>query len=230
MLRPAQLALVGDVERPVGPIASSFHLGDNASLIASIAPLYLTGSVLDVTYGQGVWWRRFKPEPFAWHDLALDGVDFRDLPYGAGAWDAVCFDPPYIPSRAAHTASPAVKGRFRKFYGLNTIRRKAELEQLVADGLAECARVARRWVLAKACDYAENKTTFVLGHVSAIVAGERAGLRVHDLIVHAGGTGPGNFTHPRIHRSRRAHSYLIVFAKRRRRAAGPDSSRGSDSE
>lgn len=212
-----QTSFLDVADKPIGPLPSSFFLGDNAALMASIAPLYLSGSVLDVTYGRGMWWKRFQPEPFLGSDL-VDGVDFRSLPHEDGSWDTVCFDPPYIPTRAAATASPALEGRFRSSYGLGQTRNKAELDALVADGLAECARVAQRWVLAKCCDYAENAGTFVLGHVSAILAGERAGLRVHDLIVHAGGGGPGRSRIRRVVRSSRAHSYLIVFRVRRRRA------------
>jgi hypothetical protein len=219
MARPFQTSLIADYERAIGPTPQSFIAGDNAALIAAVAPLYLTGSVLDVTYGGGVWGRRFKPETFAGHDLAMDGVDFRALPYEDGSWDSVCFDPPYVPSRAAHTASPHVKGRFREAFGLNVIRSKADLRQLVDDGLAECARVSRRWVLAKCCDYAENSSTFVLGHVAMISEGQRLGLRVHDLIVHAGGTGPGNSAIAEPKRSRRAHSYMVVFAVPTRRGA-----------
>ena len=125
--RPAQTSLLGEREKPVGPLPGSVVVGDNATLIAAVAPLYLTGSVLDVTYGRGMWWRRFSPATFGKHDLALDGVDFRDLPDEDGSWDAVCFDPPYVPTRAAATASPALKGRFRSSYGLNEPRNKAEL-------------------------------------------------------------------------------------------------------
>lgn len=214
--RPRQGSLLDERERAVGPLPCSFVFGDNATLIASIAELYLTGSVLDVTYGRGMWWRRFKPKVFAGHDLTLDGVDFRSLPYEDASWETVCFDPPYIPTRAAKTASPALKGRFRGSYGLGTSRNKATLEALVADGLAECSRVSSRWVLAKCCDYAENAETFVLGHLSTIAAGERAGLRVHDLIVHGGGEGPGGSRIQTPRRTRRTHSYLVVFVKRRR--------------
>ncbi len=164
-LRPVQTALVDGHERPVGPMPESLWLGDNAGLIASIAPLYLSGSVLDVTYGRGVWWKRFTPEPFAWHDLAEDGVDFRALPHADDSWDAVCFDPPYIPSRSMETSTKRAVSH-RAAYGLDERRTRAELEALIADGLAECARVSRGWVLAKCCDYAENPTTFRLGHVS----------------------------------------------------------------
>lgn len=210
MTRPVQTSMAEGLERPVGPIPESFVMGDNADLIASIAPVYLTGSVLDVTYGQGVWWRRFKPDPFKGHDLATDGVDFRDLPYEDGSWDAVCFDPPYIPSRAMETSTRRAIDH-RSAYGLTERRSRAELEALIAGGLAECGRVARQWVLAKCCDYAENPTTFRLGHVTTIAAGEAVGLRVHDLLIHAGKAGPSNHRIRTIRRARRAHSYLIVF-------------------
>lgn len=217
VLRDLQTAFDVADERHVGPMPQSIVAGDNSALIASIAPLYLTGSVLDVTYGRGVWWRRFKPEQFTYHDLALDGVDCRELPYEASTFDTVCFDPPYIPTRGAHTASPKLKGRFRASYGLMQPRTAREVEDLVSRGLAEAARVTRQWVLAKTCDYAENGHVFKLGHVSAIAAGEAAGLRVHDLIVHHAGVGPGGGRITEIRRARRAHSYLVVFAKRRRR-------------
>lgn len=217
--RPLQTSMIEGRERPVGPLPESVYLGDNAGLMAMVAPMYLTGSVLDVTYGLGAWWRRFKPETFQSHDLATDGVDFRDLPHGDASWDAVCFDPPYIPSHATHTSTKRAV-EHRAAYGLNEQRSRIEVEALISDGLAECARVARRWVLAKCCDYAENPTSFRLGHVSTIAAGEAAGLRVHDLIVHAygNGGGPTNYRLRHIRRTRRTHSYLIVFSVPRRRA------------
>lgn len=219
-LRPLQTSLVDGYERPVGPMAGSFYLGDNAGLISHVAPLYLTGSVLDVTYGLGVWWRRFTPSTFSKHDLELDGVDFRALPEDDRSWDAVCFDPPYIPSRAMDTSTK--RGRTHRLaYGLNERRSRTDVEALIADGLGECARVARHWVLAKCCDYAENRRSFVLGHVSAIAAGEAAGLRVHDIIVHGyfNAGGPTNPSLRRVSRTRRTHSYLIVFSVPKARAA-----------
>jgi hypothetical protein len=51
--RPVQLSIVEGMERPVGPIPASVQTGTNSDLIAAIAPLYLTGSVLNVTYGEG---------------------------------------------------------------------------------------------------------------------------------------------------------------------------------
>lgn len=215
--RPLQTSLVEGMDRPVGPIPDSFVIGDNAALIASIAPIYLTGSVLDVTYGQGAWWKRYTPDRFQAHDIALDGVDFRVLPHKDASWDAVCFDPPYIPSRSMETTTGRAVDQ-RQAYGLTERRSRKELEALISAGLSECGRVARQWVLVKCCDYAENPETFRLGHVSTIVAGEAVGLRVHDLIVHAGNSGPSNHRIRVIRRARRAHSYLIVFRPSRRRS------------
>lgn len=216
--RPMQTSLIEGDARPVGPLPESVVRGDNSALLASVAPIYLTGSVLDVTYGRGMWWRRFTPATFGQHDLALDGVDFRDLPHEDGSWDAVCFDPPYVPRQGIAPATRIEDTAYRERYGLGVSRGRIELEALISDGLGECARVARQWVLVKCCDYVNGKQ-FHLGHVFVIRAGEQLGLRVHDLIVHAAGSGPGGSQITTVKRARRAHSYLVVFSIPRPRAA-----------
>jgi hypothetical protein len=216
-LRPRQLALLPGDERPVGPLPGSVVIGDNATLIARIAPLYLTGSVLDVTYGRGQWWRLFRPELFTGHDLELDGVDFRALPYGARAFDSVCFDPPYVPRQGTSPATRLEDREFRRRYGIDVSRSGAELRALIDDGLAECARVARRWLLVKCCDYTSGRQLH-LGHVAVLATAERLGLRAHDLIVHASGSGPGGGQIGAVQRTRREHSYLIVLRRKGVRA------------
>jgi hypothetical protein len=214
-IRPVQTSMMAERERPVGPIPESVYLGDNAGLISAIAPMYLTGSVLDVTYGGGAWWKRYKPAEFAHHDLAQDGVDFRRLPYEDGSWTTVCFDPPYVPVGGAPTTSHAAK--HVAAFGLKR-RTLAEMNAENAEGLAECARVASRWVLVKCCDFT-YANTLQLGHVTMMEAADRVGLVLHDLIVHAGGTGPINHqSFKTLHRTRRAHSYLIAFDARPRRS------------
>lgn len=215
-IRPSQTSLIEGYERPVGKIPESVAFGDNAGLIASVAPLYLDGSVLDVTYGRGMWWRLFKPETFQGHDLATDGVDFRKLPYEEASWDTVCFDPPYVPRQGPKPATKIEDAAYRSRYGLDTPRGPRELERLIFNGMAECSRVARAFVLAKCCDYV-NCRRLQLGHLTMIRAGEAAGLRVHDLLILAGGTGPGGSQITTVKRARRAHSYLVVFAVPRRR-------------
>jgi hypothetical protein len=213
-------------DKPIGRIVGSVINGTNADLIHAIAPLYLTGSVLDVTYGNGDtaggWWKRYTPEPFTFHDIAVDGVDFRALPEADGSVDTVCFDPPYVlsgskpmPERKAHGHGSLHRGSntkdFRERFGLEPMTR-AELLALINDGLAECARVASQWVVTKCMDYTAWHE-FYLGHLDMIDRGRALGLAVHDLIVHHTGSGPGGNNIFDVKRARRHHSYLLVFAK-----------------
>lgn len=150
MKRDLQLSLVEGLERPTGPLPPSIIAGNNDDLIARIAPLYLNGRVLDCTYGRGMWWRKFRPADFTTHDLALDGIDFRDLPEPANHFDAVCFDPPYVPSGGN---GPSAK-EYRDRYGL-TARTRLQMDRLIDDGIRGCARVLKPsgFLLAKCCDF-----------------------------------------------------------------------------
>lgn len=194
--RPVALSMFPEMapDRAVGRILGSVFAGSNADLIAAVAPLYLTGSVLD----------------------------FRALPEADRSIDAVCFDPPYIPQHSSTHSTLAVNGdRFLGRYGLEN-RYRQELFEVMAAGLAECARVARRWVLVKCTDFTNNRALH-LGHVEMIRASEQLPLRVHDLIVHHTGSGPGGSQIMRPVRARRHHSYLLVFrVTRRRRTEVPD--------
>ena len=61
--RYVELSLFPDIkpDRPVGYIVPSVFVGSNAELVAAVAPMYLTGSVMDCTYGEGKWWTLFRP-------------------------------------------------------------------------------------------------------------------------------------------------------------------------
>lgn len=215
--RPVELSMFPDVapDRPRGPLLGSVIAGTNADLIAAIAPLYLHGnSVLDVTYGRGKWWTRYHPDNLGAHDLAIDGIDFRQLPEADNSVDVVCFDPPYVPCgslpQVVESSHRHSAGAFREAYGLQPMDHVAIVD-LFHGGIAEAARVARRWVLAKCADYVSSRV-FRLGHLSMIEAARAAGLDdPWDLIVHHTGPGPGghNITTPI--RARRHHSYLLVF-------------------
>lgn len=210
--RPVELSLFPDVapDRPRGPLLGSVIAGTNADLIATIAPLYLAGnSVLDVTYGDGKWWTRYQPERFTFHDLHKhDGVDFRQLPEADNSVDVVCFDPPYVPQGGMASSTQA---DFRDRFGLTTESTPWwECFDLMAAGLAECARVARHWVLAKCADFVTGGQ-FKLGSLHMMQTALDLGLGIHDVIVHHAGPGPGghNITTPI--RARRHHSYLLIF-------------------
>jgi hypothetical protein len=218
-LRPVQGALLeGFADRPVGRIIPSvIDAPTNGELIRAIAPQYLYGAegVLDPTYGRGGWWTRYRPADLVAHDLKTDGVDFRALPHARRTFDVVAFDPPYTPHDAT---SGIVSGNvdFADRYGLGE-RSTAAMLELIDDGLAEVARVGRRWVLVKCSDFV-NGRKFHMAHLDVVELMRRHRLIDHDLIVHLSGAGPGhNATIRRPKRARRHHSYLIVGKVRTRR-------------
>ncbi len=213
MTRPVELSLFPEQrpDRPTGPVLGSVQTGTNADLIAAIAPLYLDGcTVMDVTYGRGGWWNRYRPDGLIVHDLALDGVDFRRLPEPDRSVDVVCFDPPYVP-QGGMSSSTSGAPDFRDRYGLTAESTPWwECFDLMAGGLAECARVARRWVLAKCGDFVTGGQ-FKVGSLHIMRTGETLGLRIHDVIIHHTGSGPGGHNIFDPLRARRHHLYLIVF-------------------
>ena len=215
-IRAVEMSLFPDMkpDRPVGPILPSVFVGSNSDLMAAVAPFYLTGSVCDLTYGEGKWWDRFTPDPFTAHDkFKGDGVDFTALPEADNTYDTVCFDPPYVGTDGASSAAIA-DPTFQHRYGIGDATggpSNGNVEQLIVDGVREACRVSRRWVLVKCMEYA--KAAFVdMPHIvtSTVLA---VGLVKHDQIVHHTGSGPGghNIFDPK--RARRHHSYLLVFAK-----------------
>lgn len=219
--RDVQASMFPDIapDKPQGWIMPSVFTGTNADLMAAVAPMYLTGSVLDVTYGEGKWWDRFRPEPFSFHDLhKVDGVDFRALPEADSSVDTVCFDPPYVLSGGESSAALNDGAGFQDRYGIGMGRLEHNsgraFESLIAGGLSEVARVARRFVLVKCMEFAQGGgADGGFKDVPYLVRKwcEQIGLRTYDVIVHHTGSGPGghNIFVPK--RARRHHSYLLVF-------------------
>lgn len=220
--RPVQGSFIEGMERPVGPIPPSVYRGTNGDLIAAVADLYLTGSVLDVTYGEGKWWERFKPDQFTAHDLEkVDGVDFRELPEDDNTYDAVCFDPPYVIS-GTHS-SDRLGPDFQNRYGIglhnlpearNVATGETAFHSLLRGGLSECVRVSREWVLVKCMEFSQGSHTPTSFHDIPYLMTKWAlelGCVKHDQIVHHTGSGPGGHNIFDIKRARRHHSYLLVF-------------------
>lgn len=201
-------------DKPVGPIVPSVFVGTNSALMSAVSAYYLQGHVVDLTYGDGRWWDKFRPEPFTAHDKYKgDGVDFTNLPEADGTYDAVCFDPPYIPQGGVDKstrAGDAFLGRF----GLTKSMSDADLWEMVGGGLSEAARVVkpRGFVLVKCMDFV-NGPGLTLGHRRVLDMADALNLRCHDLIVHNTGSGPGGHNIWTPVRARRHHSYLLVFVK-----------------
>jgi SAM-dependent methyltransferase len=118
-----------------GEILAATAWPTNADMIVDCVTLgYIHGRVLDPTYGKGNWWNLVRPIDFHAHDLKVDGVDFRNLPYPDGYFDTITFDPPY---KLNGTPTDAVDAP----YGVDIVATRAGRTQLILDGMVELARV-----------------------------------------------------------------------------------------
>lgn len=125
----------------------------NAHLIEDVAKLgYLDGRVLDVTFGYGTFWKRWKPEDFTASDFdaAKSPVGYSvDVPFLPAHWfgvfDAIVFDPPY---KLNGRSTDDVDER----YGVHVYASWKDRYQLINDGIAECALATKRYLLLKCMD------------------------------------------------------------------------------
>lgn len=135
------------------PMTPAVHnWSTNGHLIADVAALYLSehDSVLDVTYGLGLFWTKWQPKLLQKSDIFprqadVRGWDFRSLPVSDSSYDVVVFDPPY---KLNGTPSSEADER----YGVDVPTTPADRLKLMRDGLQECCRVARRLTLVKCQD------------------------------------------------------------------------------
>lgn len=200
----------------------------NGPLIAAAATLWIedTDLVVDMTYGRGLFWTKYRPALLVGHDLIVDGVDFRQLPEADGSVDVAVFDPPYISPGGRETSTLDGRngsgGDFNGRYGLGyTPSSPAELAELIAEGIREANRVLKPKgrLMVKCMDYVSGGGLF-LGRHYVVCTALDLGMRQVDEFVHHSGTGPQPTENPdgtpRIQRhSRRAHSFLCVFQRGR---------------
>lgn len=195
--------------------------GSNGVLIARVARLgYLGGpesAVLDVTYGEGSFWTRYRPANLTAHDLYKgDGVSFLALPESDDSIPVVVFDPPYISTGNRETSS--VDDLYHRF-GLGDLKGWRQIRRQLELGFAECARVLapRGYLLVKCMDYVESgRKVWNTFHVAS--EGDRLGLRLVDRFHHLTGGGPQPATNldgsPRAQKhAREVTSMLLVFTK-----------------
>lgn len=213
-VRAARLLEFLEDHYEVDPTAPEEPSGEDAVLAAStwrtnaemieacfkLGYLDMDWSVLDPTYGLGVWWKRVRPEGLVVHDLDTDkgdGVDFRALPESDDTYDAAVFDPTYACMGGTETTTlPDYADRF----GRRTA--PGNPEELLAynlGGLAELARVVRprNWrrgyrggyVLMKAMDYVWCGNV-VPGTYQMLRAAEDLGFTYVQSLVHVGRIRP----------------------------------------
>jgi hypothetical protein len=217
-----ELATEDDPDKPV----RSVYVGTNAGLIKYVSRLWLKPSdiVLDMTYGRGKFWDKYRPSTFVAHDLyTRDGVDFRDLPESDSCIDVVAFDPPYVVEGGRETSTvPDMLNSYGT--GVTCPRTVPGLWAMNDAGMAEAKRVLAPGgrLFVKTMDFVSSGK-LVLGHQHVVDVAKSLGLEQVDEIVHHSGTGPQPKFNPdgtprgQVH-SRRAHSFLCIFRKERKRS------------
>ena len=192
---------------------------NNADLIADVARLgYLDGTVLDVTYGEGAFWRVYSPPGLITNDLHKANPnelhdDYRALSFEDNAVDAVVFDPPY-----KLNGTPAM-GAMDDRYGTGRRTTRAEVLDDIVAGALEGLRVTRRYLLVKCQDQVEggrvrwqtDVVTEALTHVCLERPVAARKVDRFDLVTHPRPQPGGR----RQLTARRNHSTLLVFEKGR---------------
>ncbi len=202
------------------PILAATAWPTNAELIADVHRLgYLrdTDRVLDPTYGLGCWWKVWRPADLVTHHGTEDGSDFRDLPYDAGSFDAIAYDPPYVCVGGRTTTGLA--DMHDRYGQTDAPATPAKLQSLIDDGLAEMARLVRPRgiVLVKCQDYISSGR-FWAGTIRTAQAAEAIGLRLEDRLEHVAPTPRPQPPGRRQVHARRNLSTLFVFKKVGRRS------------
>lgn len=195
-------------------IKAAYSWPTNADLIFDVARLgYIKQDdlVLDPTYGRGIWWQKFRPDKLVTHDIALDGVDFRNLPYPPGLFDVVAYDPPYVSVGGRKTTSMP---DFQRRYGMTDAPTSpAALQRLINDGLTEVMRVVKPkgYIACKSQDYVSSGKLWIGTHWTLSHA-VNIGLTCVDRFEHIAGVRPQPPGRRQVH-ARRNLSTLFIFQK-----------------
>lgn len=220
--KPVMNVVLSDADAArIGRIGRRVVRGDNSMLIAEVARtrgcLPNRAVVLDVTWGRGVFWRRFTEHrrfTLIGSDLRpLPGVnlvaDFRRLPCADASIDIVVFDPPYVHvGRGGHYLDSRYGGT-----ATTTGFTHRDIMKLYGDGLREAMRVLRPngqvWV--KCADEIESGrqcwTSCELFEIA-----EALGFEVQDMWMLVRKTiNPGRWRR-QLH-ARKVNSWLWIFRK-----------------
>lgn len=206
-------------------LVRSARVGNNADLFPDVLRLHvpLGSTVADVTYGEGVFWRKINPDDYT--VLASDiktGTDCRSLPHADDSLDAVVLDPPYMEgffrtsSRAGSGTHAALSRRYSSGGEADATgpKHQAAVLHFYLQATAEAQRVLRPGgVLILKCQDAVSAGRQHLTHVDIVNALRARGMYAKDLFVLV---RPGRPSVSRILQqvhARKAHSYFLVFTK-----------------
>lgn len=186
--------------------------GRNADLIAQVVRFYAFphAFIADVTWGKGAFWKSvdLSQYNFSKSDIALNGIDFRNLPYNDTSFDIVVLDPPYahhpgtFMNDATYNNNATTKGMSH-----------TDIQDLYRDGMQEAKRVLKDggllWV--KCQDEIESGRQ-CYSHIEIYNTATILGFYAKDLFILKQNSPPLVQNKQQKH-SRKNHSYLWIFRK-----------------
>ena len=144
-----------------------------------------TGNVptLDLTYGQGVFWRKFVPTSLVTNDLFESAdyqCDFTAAVFDDCSFELVVFDPPF-------TANGPSKHPHQLRYHSHRDQQGApqnigDVRSLLSGGIFEACRISYRWVVIKTPDVVESGRLHA-NHNLALNTLVRAGFNIREEIL-----------------------------------------------
>ena len=131
-----------------------FHpWANNAALMVDVAKLgYLEGVIIDLTFGEGGFWKKYMPDALVACDLDLAksplgySIDCRRTPFFDKQFNVAVLDLPY------RMGGKRDRGTFDERYGTSDYESWQVTYQRIYDGIKECARIASDRILVKAQD------------------------------------------------------------------------------
>jgi tRNA G10 N-methylase Trm11 len=203
-------------------LVTSVIVGTNADLFPIVLDLHVPkGSLIaDVTYGEGVFWRKVSADYEVLPTDIKTGTDCRSLPYADGSLDAVVLDPPYMEgfyrstARAGSGSHSALSDRYSSGGEAteNGPKHQAAVLDFYLTAATEAQRVLRPGgVLIVKCQDAVSAGKQHLTHVDIINELRSRGMYARDLFVLVRKNAPAVSRILRQVHARKAHSYFLVF-------------------
>ena len=130
----------------------------SADFIADLCEITGDVDTLDLTYGQGVFWRLFEPFQLVTNDLyegAMIQKDFMSgLSFDVDAFSLVVFDPPFTANGPSETPHNERYGSHRDQPG--GPKNVKAVRAMLVGGIKEACRISNKWVIVKTQDVVES--------------------------------------------------------------------------